>query len=142
MTPHRTTYRVIYADTDNMGIAYHANFFRWFEIGRGELFRALGMPYKEIESKGVALPLAEAHCKFLAPARYDDLVIIETSVVDATGARIRFEYTVLDETGETRLAEGHTLHACLNKKGRVTRPPEFLASLIKNLLAGKTIPDS
>ena len=76
MLSHRTTYRVIYGDTDNMGVAYYANYLRWFEIGRTEMFRHLGLTYSEIEARGIFLPVAEAHCKYLAPAHYDELLVI------------------------------------------------------------------
>ena len=65
MIMYRSTCRVIYGDTDGMGVAYHANYLRWFEMGRSELFRFLGMTYKDIESRGFYLPVSEAHCKFI-----------------------------------------------------------------------------
>lgn len=133
MIRHRTVYRVIYGDTDQMGVAYHANYLRWFEMGRSELFRHLGLTYKEIEGKGIGLPVAEAFCKYLAPARYDDRIIIEASLDTAVRAGMKFDYLVCREADETPLAKGYTRHACMDGAGRVVRPPKFLTDLIKAL---------
>jgi acyl-CoA thioester hydrolase len=128
---HKTRARVIYGDTDNMGMAYHANYFRWFEIGRTEYFRALGLSYREIEVRGVFLPVSEAFCKFVTPARYDDLLTIETTLDRSFRSGVRFEYRLLDEAGSTLMAKGFTKHACLNPEGKVIRPPAFLWDALK-----------
>ena len=128
---HRTEYRVIYGDTDNMGVAYHANYLRWFEIGRSELFRALGMTYKSIEEKGYFLPVSEAYCKFVSSARYDDLIIIETAVDGGLRAGMKFDYRILRKEDETELVQGFTKHAYVDKSGRVIRPPRFITDLLK-----------
>ncbi len=125
MLTHRTTYRVIYGDTDNMGIAYYANYLRWFEIGRTEMFRSLGFTYKKIEAKGIFLPVSEAYCKFISSAQYDDLLVIETSLDKSVRGGMKFDYRIFNEDGKNILAEGYTKHACLNQSGRVVRPPEF-----------------
>ena len=127
---HRTTCRVIYGDTDNMGVAYHANYLRWFEMGRTEMFRSLGLTYKSIESKGVYLPVSEAYCKFKSPAHYDDLIVIETTLDTRVRGGIKFDYSIFREDGKTLLVHGYTKHACLNGSGRVIRPPVFLLELI------------
>ena len=132
MTTHRTTYRVIYGDTDNMGIAYHANYLRWFEMGRTEMLRALGLTYKKIEAKGVFLPVSEVHCKFKSPAQYDDMIIIETSLDPEVRGGMKFDYNILSDDDSRKLfANGYTIHACLNGNGRVIRPPDFIMELIK-----------
>jgi acyl-CoA thioester hydrolase len=132
MQTHRTTYRVIYGDTDNMGVAYHANYLRWFEMGRTEMFRALGLTYKKIEAKGVFLPVSEVHCKFKFPAQYDDMIIIETSLDSEVRAGMKFDYNILSGNDDRKLlANGYTIHACLNGNGRVIRPPDFIMELIK-----------
>ncbi|MCP4344578.1 MAG: acyl-CoA thioesterase [Desulfobacterales bacterium] len=128
---HKTKYRVIYADTDKMGFAYHANYFRWFEIGRSEMFRDMGLPYKTIEEKGYFLPLSEAHCKFISSARYDDIIVIETSVDTSIKGGMKFDYRIFSEDGTDILAEGYTKHAFVNQEGRVVRPPEFLKRMLK-----------
>ncbi|MDM8524568.1 thioesterase family protein [Desulfococcaceae bacterium HSG8] len=130
MLTHRTTYRVIYGDTDSMGIAYNANYLRWFEIGRSEMFRSLGLPYKEIEARGFFLPLSEVHCKFISPAKYDDLLIIEASLDPGVRGGIKFDYCIYSEDEKNILAKGYTKHACLDRSGKVVRPPEFLKDII------------
>ena len=94
MLSHQTHYRVIYGDTDNMGVAYHANYLRWFEIGRTELLRAWGLPYREIEARGIQLPVAEAHCKYQQPARYDDLLTIEATLDTSTRGGVKIDYRI------------------------------------------------
>jgi acyl-CoA thioester hydrolase len=131
MITHSTRYRVIYGDTDNMGMAYHANYFRWFEIGRAEMFRHLGLTYREIEASGIFLPLAECHCKFVAPVRYDDLITIETTLDPVMRAGIKFDYQICGPGTERPLARGYTKHACVDTKGRVVRPPAMLTNLIR-----------
>ena len=131
MLTHRTTCRVIYGDTDNMGVAYHANYLRWFEMGRTEMMRALGLSYKEIEARGVYLPVAEVHCKFKSPAQYDDVLIIETALDTNIKGGVKFNYTIFSEDGAKVLARGYTKHPCLNGDGRVVRPPEFIMTALK-----------
>ena len=130
MLSHRATYRVIYGDTDNMGIAYYANYLRWFEIGRTELLRAWGLPYSEIESRGLLLPVAEAQCRYLAPAKYDDLLIIEASLDTGYKGGLRITYRVMSQDEQNLHATGYTRHAFVNTQGRVVRPPKFMRELI------------
>lgn len=134
MLKHRITYRVIYGDTDNMGVAYHANYLRWFEMGRTEMFRRLGITYREIEARGIYLPVSEVHCRFKSSARYDDVIVIEASLDTGVRGGIKFDYSIFSEDGETLLASGYTRHACLNGDGRVVRPPEYLARIIRENL--------
>jgi len=131
MLTHRTTYRVIYGDTDKMGVAYHANYLRWFEIGRSEMFRSLGLPYKDIEAKGVFMPISEVYCKFLAPARYDDLIVIETTLDPGVKGSMKLDYRILNQDNEQLLVHGYTRLAYMDKKGQVTRPPAFLLEFIE-----------
>lgn len=127
---HRTEYRVIYGDTDNMGVAYHANYLRWFEIGRSELFRSLGMTYKSIEEKGFFLPVSEVYCKFIHSAQYDDLIIIEAGVDGGMRAGIKFEYRILRKADEIELVQGFSIHAYMNTNGQVIRPPKFIKEIL------------
>lgn len=131
MKTHQTEYRVIYGDTDNMGVAYHANYLRWFEIGRAELFRFLGITYKSIEEKGYFLPVSEVYCKYIDSARYDDLVLIETAVDSGLRAGMKFNYRILRKEDEIELVRGFTKHAYLDHSGRVIRPPRFIADILK-----------
>ena len=130
MYSHRTTYRVIYGDTDNMGQAYYGNYYRWFEIGRSEMFRHLGLPYKAVEDKGIFLPVAESHCKYATPAKYDDVLVIETSLDTKLKATIKFDYKIYQEDGKTLVARGYTKHPCVDRDGKVVRPPKFLKDII------------
>jgi acyl-CoA thioester hydrolase len=113
-----------------MGVAYHANYFRWFEIGRTELFRDLGFPYKRMEEEGFFFPVSEANCKYLAPARYDDVLTIETEYDAGFRAGIKFNYLIRRSKDNQPVARGTTLHACLDRRGRVVRPPRFLKELM------------
>jgi acyl-CoA thioester hydrolase len=131
---HRTTYRVIYGDTDTMGVVYHANYLRWFEIGRTELFRHLGMPYREIEDRGLMLPVSEVKCKYLTPARYDDVVAIETTLNTGFRAGMQFDYTIASQDDAVIHTTGYTRHAFINVQGKVVRPPSFIRELIKKNL--------
>jgi acyl-CoA thioester hydrolase len=105
-----------------MGIVYYANYLRFFEMGRNEYMRTRGFPYREVEARGLTLPVTEAQCRYLKPARYDDLLTVETRVVRARGARVVFNYTLRNEDGEL-LAEGSTEHGALGPAGRPVRLP-------------------
>jgi len=128
---HRFALRVRYGDTDQMGFAYYANYLRWFEIGRAELLRALGTSYRAVEGAGVWLPVIEARCRYHRPARYDDLVVIETGVAELRRAAVRFGYRVTREEGGELLAEGTTEHCFTDRAGRPVRPPAALAALLE-----------
>ena len=131
MPDHTTTIRVIYGDTDNMGQAYYGNYLRWFEIGRNEMFRSLGLAYKSVEERGIYLPVAEAHCKYCAAAQYDDVLVIETKLDTKIKGAVKFEYKILRENDHTLIATGYTKHACLNGDGKVVRPPNFIKDVIE-----------
>lgn len=126
-----TTYRVIYGDTDKMGVAYYANYLRWFEIGRTELIRSWGLSYKKLEEDGIFMPVSEVHCKFIASAKYDDILIIETMLDISTKAAMKFEYLILNESDQQILAKGYTRHAFMDNNGKVVRPPGHLRKLIR-----------
>ena len=125
----RCELRVIYGDTDQMGVVYYANYLRWFEAGRTEFLRAKGLSYSEFEAREkLILPVAEAGVNYLSPARYDDLVVVETSLAQARRASARFTYEV--RRGPDLLATGFTVHACVDTTGRIRRlPDEFLARM-------------
>jgi acyl-CoA thioester hydrolase len=133
MLSHETEYRVIYGDTDKMGIAYYANYLRWFEIGRTELLRSWEMPYQRLENEeGIWLPVSEAHCKYLAPARYDDLIIIQAALDPQVKGGMKIDYRIFSQDRRIVHATGYTRHAFMNSEGRVTRPPAFIRELIKS----------
>ena len=128
---HRFLIRVRYGDTDQMGFAYYAHYLRWFEIGRAEMMRALGTTYRSLEESGIQLPVLEARCRYLKPARYDDEVAIETGVRTFGRASIEFGYRVTRAEGGELLAFGHTEHCFLDPAGRPTRPPRGFAAFLE-----------
>ena len=121
-----SSYRVIYADTDQMGVVYYANYLRWFESGRSEFLRQIGLPYSTIEAQGFHFPVVEVNCRYTQSARYDDLIQIETTLVDLGRASLKFAYRISRETDGSFLASGKTAHACIDQSGRITRIPEIL----------------
>jgi len=128
---HRFVLRVRYGDTDQMGFAYYANYLRWFEIGRAEMMRSLGTTYRSLEASGIQLPVLEARCRYLKPARYDDEVAIETGVRKVGRASIEFGYRVTRADDSELLAYGHTEHCFLDREGRPGRPAPVLAELLR-----------
>lgn len=133
-----TEVRVRYAETDAMGVAHHANYFVWFEAGRTEYTRALGTPYRDVEAAGVRLVVIEAHCHFRRPARYDDVVIVRTSLGDVSKATLTFAYEVVTTGDGTRLADGYTVHAATDLLGRVRRIPEAVRTALGR--EGRSLP--
>lgn len=129
-----TTYRVIYGDTDQMGVVYYANYLRWFERGRGEFLRAGGIPYETIERRGMHFPVAELSCRYLRPARYDDLIVIETRIASVSRASLTFTYRIMREAEATLLASGSTRHACVDGQGRIMRIEEELMKALEIML--------
>ncbi|KNZ68575.1 thioesterase superfamily protein [Thermincola ferriacetica] len=109
--------RVRYEETDQMGMVYHGKYFVWFEVGRTELFRDFGLPYTVLEANKIYLPVVEAHCQYKTSARYDDELIIKTRVNKLSGARIGFDYDIVNADGQL-IAHGGTTHAFLNEHGK------------------------
>jgi acyl-CoA thioester hydrolase len=131
----RAKLRVIYGDTDQMGVVYHANYLRFFEAARNEYFRDRGGSYRELEGEGFQLPVVEARVKYKAPARYDDLVEVEVGLGEVRRATFTFNY-ILRRDGEDRiLATGETVHACLDTSGRPIRIPERLLHQLQTVPA-------
>ncbi len=127
-----TSVRVRYAETDQMGVVYHGNYFSWFEVGRVEMLRSLGFSYAELESEGCVLPVLEARCRYRRPARYDDLLGVETVVETVRGSVLVFSYAVWKEA--VLLAEGETKHLVVDRTMRRTRLPErYQAALLRTL---------
>jgi len=116
--------RVRYAETDQMGFAYYANYLAWFEVGRCEWLRSLGWSYRDLEVRdALMLPVIEAHCEYRQPARYDDELLIRSRAELASPVRIRFRYDVIRAGDGEVLASGHTVHASTNLAGRPKRLP-------------------
>lgn len=125
-----TRVRVRYADTDQMGVVYYANYLVWFEVGRTEWLRDAGLSYREMETEGVSLPVIEAHCEYRQSARYDDEIEIRTTATAVTPVRIRFDYQAFRTSGEALVAEGHTVHAAIGASGRPCRLPSRVRDLL------------
>lgn len=125
-----STVRVRYAETDQMGIAWHGHYLAWFEVGRTDLLRHQGVTYRELEAGGLRLPVIGAEMKFLRPALYDDVLEIRTTLARMAGARVRFEYEVHREGTPGPLATGTTEHAAVDERGRPRRLPEGLRRLL------------
>ncbi len=124
----RSVVRVRYAETDQMGVVYYANYFVWFEVARTDWLRQSGWSYREMELDGVSLPVIEAHCAYVRPARYDDEVEIRTAATLLSPVRVRFDYELL--VGGGTAATGHTVHAALDKDGRPCRLPPRVRQLL------------
>lgn len=122
-------HRVSYGETDAMGVVYYANYLHLFERGRSELIRTLGFSYGVVEERGIFLPVREASCRYLAPARYDDVIHIRTGLAGQSRASLNFVYEITDEKREHVLTRGTTQHAVVNAQGRPVRVPDWLSAL-------------
>jgi acyl-CoA thioester hydrolase len=119
---HRTDLRVRYQETDNMGVVYYANYLVWFEIARTEYFRSLCLPYTQLEEKGIYLMVAAVSCQYKYPARYDDIVTIESWIPEVKNSSLKFEYRLT--VGEKLIATGDSIHVFTNESGRPIRIPK------------------
>jgi acyl-CoA thioester hydrolase len=119
-------YRVLYVDTDTMGIVNNANYFRFFEKARGAYLRQLNCSYASIEKRGIRTPLTETSAHFYLPFHYDDLIRMETKITKVKKASFRFEYKLYKENETTLRVGGHTLHATLNWDNKVVKIPDWL----------------
>jgi len=120
-----TTIRVRYAETDQMGVVYHGNYFTWFEVGRVELCRQLGFEYKTMEAEdGSYIVVADAHCRFKRPARFDDLLVVRTRILASQRRTVKFGYEIVRQESREVLATGDTLHVFCDKQGRPKSLPE------------------
>ncbi|MBP3730541.1 MAG: acyl-CoA thioesterase [Mailhella sp.] len=127
------SHRVSYGETDAMGVVYHAEYIHFFERSRGDLCRACGISYREIENAGFMLPVKEVQCLYRSPARYDDLVQIHVRVDEIRKASVRFRYEIFDESRTRLLCEGMTLHAFVNASGRPSAIPGWLQKLLSGV---------
>jgi acyl-CoA thioester hydrolase len=121
--------RVRYAETDQMGVVYYANYLVWFEVGRTELLRSLGWSYREMEHEGIGLPVIEASCLYHRPARYDDELEIRTKGTLLSAVRMQFDYEITRNPGGELIVSGRTLHAAVNGDGRPARLPARVRGL-------------
>jgi acyl-CoA thioester hydrolase len=122
---NETRLRVRYAETDQMGVVYHSNHFIWFEVGRVEFFRQLGFSYRDMErDEGCFIAVAEAQCRYRAPALYDEEVLVRTRLRSVRKSVVHFGYELLRATDGTQLAEGETTHIVTNRQMKVVGLPE------------------
>jgi acyl-CoA thioester hydrolase len=135
LAPVTTEVRVRYAETDQMSVVYYSNYLVWFELGRVELLRSLGLAYSLLETEhGCILPVLEVRCRYRSPARYDDQILIETRPAMLRGPVLKFAYRILRKEPEggknTLLAEGETTHmVCDTKMQRMKLPEQYAAAL-------------
>ena len=130
MSSHLTRIRVRYAETDQMGVVYYANYLVWMEVARVELCKSLGFRYRDMELEdGVLLVVVEAQCRYLYPARFDEEVIVETRVAEANPRLVRFSYEMRLADGDRKLATGSTRHIFCNREMKPVRlPAKYLAA--------------
>jgi acyl-CoA thioester hydrolase len=134
---HDVTVRVRYAETDQMGVVYHANYLIWFEVGRVELMRALGVEYKKMESEDDChIVVADAHCRYQQSARYDEVLRIRTRIAESRNRIVKFVYEVFRDTDDELLATGDTTHIICDSNGR----PKLLPQKYRALLAATGVP--
>mgnify|MGYP001450523286 CR=1 FL=1 len=134
MVEHTTSVRVIYADTDAMGVVYHTNYIKWFEVGRCELLRSIGYPYAVLEKSGIMLPVIECGCTYRMPAHYDEVLEVTARVAEMKGATVTIDYDIKrQETGEL-LVTGFTKHAITNMELKPIRLRDKYRALYDRLL--------
>jgi acyl-CoA thioester hydrolase len=135
---HDTTVRVRYAETDQMGVVYHANYLIWFEVGRVELMRAMGFEYKTMETEDDChIVVAEALCRYERPARYDDVLRVRTRIAEWRNRIVKFSYEIFREAGDVLLATGNTTHIICGSNGR----PKALPPKYRDVLLHLNVPN-
>ena len=128
-----TTVRVRFADTDAQGIAHNASYLVWFEVARVEYLREFAGGYQSLRDRGIEALVLESHCRYVVPARFDDVLNVHTRCVDLRGARFRYEYAIVRDDG-TLMADGYTSHACVESATlRPTRVPDWLRDAIASV---------
>lgn len=127
---HTTEIKVRYAETDNMGIVYYANYLVWFEVGRTEYLLSQGMDYRDVEKDGLFMAVVEAHCVYKAPARYGETVVVSTWPADVRNSSLTFAYKVTRKREEKVLCEGYTSHVLIDKDLKPRKIPEKIRALL------------
>ena len=132
MLIHKTEIRVRYADTDQMQFVYNGKYFEYFEVGRTEMLRGIGLPYSKIENEGYQLPVLETYAKYLSPSFYDDILIVESFVKNYPVLKIHIDYRIYRKENNLLVAEGFTEHAFIKKDTKKpSRPPAFFVIAMK-----------
>jgi acyl-CoA thioester hydrolase len=138
LTHHDATVRVRYAETDQMGVVYHANFLIWFEVGRVELMRALGIEYKRMEREDDChIVVADVHCRYHHPARYDEVLRVRTCIAESRNRTVKFAYEVFRDSDNQLLATGTSTHVICGANGR----PKLLPQKFRRILDAVATPD-
>lgn len=132
-TAHHCQHRVLYGDTDSGGVVYYANYLRYFEHGRTELMRSLGCTYRDLETQGLIMPVIESYTRYKASAIYDDLLTIRSALVELKAVSCRFNYTICREPDQKLLVKGFTVHAVVNRAGRLSKFPAEVFALLASL---------
>ena len=128
---NKTEIRVIYADTDQMGVVYHSNYLRYFEIGRTELLRELGISYKDMEACGLFLPVKEVFIDYKISIKYDDIIVINTCIDKLKNVSLKLKYEIRNkEDSDLLYTTGYTLHPFINKNGEIIRPEDYLYDIM------------
>jgi acyl-CoA thioester hydrolase len=136
---HDTTVRVRYAETDQMGVVYHANYLIWFEVGRVELMRAMGFEYKAMETEDDChIVVAEAHCRYDKPARYDEVLRVRTRVTEWRNRIVKFSYEIFRDGDDTLLTTGYTTHVICGSNGR----PKALPAKYRDVRLALRVPNA
>jgi acyl-CoA thioester hydrolase len=117
---HETNIRVRYQETDQMGVVYHTNYLVWFEVGRSDLIRQIGISYQELENMGLLLPVVEVNCTYRSPAHYDEEVCVRTQIQEMTGGKLVFQYEIVRLEDGQQLVTGYTKHLWVNKEMKRT----------------------
>lgn len=129
------TIRVRYAETDQMGVVYHSNHFVWFEVGRVEFLRQLGFSYKDMELQdGCHIAVVDARCRYKAPARYDDEVVVRTQLKNARESMVHFSYELVRASDGALLAEGETMHVVIDREMKRTAIPEKYMQIFRGVI--------
>ena len=137
MSPRVQTsdFRVRYAETDRMGVVYHANYLVWCEVGRTEYIRTVGVSYAELEARGLMLAVADASVRYHAPARYDDVIRVETTLTELRSRTITFEYLITNAATGSRLVSARTTLVSLDPDGRTVAMPADFRRLLEAAIA-------
>jgi len=133
MKNNETEQRVYYADTDHEGVVYYANYLKWFEIGRTEILRQCGYDYSDIEKKSLIVPIVEVKCNYQEPARYNDIIIIKTTIENIGNSSIKFHYQIIRKKDGKLLAKGYTVNVFVDTKTmKSTKIPDELKKALQN----------
>lgn len=126
--------RARYAEVDKMGVVYHSRYFEWFEAARTEMLRNLGLPYKQLEKDGISLPVVEAQCRYRRPVFYDELMLIDTRMVQVSRSKLQLVYEVRHHDDQVLRAEGSTIHCYMGREGQAIRAPKALYQFFMDIL--------